>query len=203
MNPWTPTVLDDMRQKVIQTYEFVAFRTSVQLTKSTGGNNADTGVFLSNYEDSHEIDGNEYVPRLLLGAAPPPVTGKLDQEVQRIIIAQARTAIGGEDFVAALGPFYGARVELTSYPFRDGVLRSGNDFVWRSVALLKGIDRDTANNQIQLEITNSFGQLRQVRSLRTTQGSLKRLSATDTSFNRATDLSDSTVLQWGSDPGDD
>jgi hypothetical protein len=139
-----------------------------------------------------------YQPDLLGGLETPPKTGNVSQEIQRIVISQALGLYEDPaEFIIRLGnKFHNAKVRARILVEYFGELQ------WDSPAytgdgLIKSVSRETNSQNVIVEVTNSFGKLETVKSLRTTSGSIKRFKIGDTSFDKASIDVTQRMLEWG------
>jgi hypothetical protein len=151
-----------------------------------------------------------YEPELFKGMEPPPKTGNVSQEIQRIIISQP---LGREEdpaeFVVRLGNrYHGATIRIRSFVELENELLvdsiNGNPTpgdrktpVVFSDGIIKSISRSHANSEMIIEFTNSYGKLDSIKSLRTTEGSIKKFDVSDTSFNAASIDITQRLIEWG------
>jgi len=197
---WASAVETALQLNEKRLFLFVHLATSVQLQKSDLTNNTDLGVFLTDYYANHEIAGNEYVSDLFQEASMPAQTGLVNQQLHALTVAETLNNYTGQDFVSALGSDYQlANVTITAYcENASGTLLTGAaNVVFKTSGILAGITRDLRNKRVQVNVSGAWGQLKLNRELRTTVGSLKRISTTDSSFNRASALDENLSLQWG------
>jgi len=157
-------------------------------------------IHLSDYLEviEHPVDGYIYEPELIKSLDPPAKTGTITQEIQRILISQP---LGREDdsaeFINRLGnKYYAARMNIRTYLEINNQIYF-DEPVNASEGMLKSVSRNLSSNDVVLEFTNSYGKLDMVRALQTTEGSIKRFKADDTSFDKASTSISQRVLEWG------
>lgn len=163
--------------------------------------NVSPPIYLTDYHGDTRIARRRYIASLLKAVTPPPRTGTVTQEVQKIAVVEALNGFTAMDFMSTLGgAYHGAPVIVRTLVvgLNGELLTYESQVVTRSEGLLKGAVRDVQNSQVILEITNSYGQLDMIKELRTTRGSLARWAPNDTSFDQADAVDDNIVLEWGS-----
>jgi len=142
-----------------------------------------------------------WVSGLLSGVSTPAKSGNITQEVQTLSIGQGiGSQYGGAstDFLRLMGDgFHGARIIFSAYlqPV-DGSVVTSEPLV-RNSGIVKGLQRNVLQDEINLTFSNSFGKLDGLNELRTTPGSLKRRNKDDTSFDRAFKGLKRVTLNWG------
>lgn len=155
-----------------------------------------TPIYLTDYHGDITLFGNDYVSTVLKGVERPPRTGSVSQEVQKIAIAEVLNGFTSSDFISSLGAdYFGARVYARTLVEGSTLLTATGDWLWASDGVLKKVYRE--GTEVILEVMNGSEQLGLRRELRTTRGSLARLSTTDTSFNRADGVDNNIALEWG------
>ncbi len=155
-------------------------------------------LYLSDYVGEIVIDGKTYLPGILSGITRPPKTGKIGQEVQTLQFSEGLADFSSSDIISILGKkSSGATVIVKTYlEDSSGELHvEESDIIYSSEGILKKITR--TRNNVAVEFSNAYGKLDTLRELRTTRGSLDRLSTDDTSFDRADVVDDNITLDWG------
>lgn len=183
--PFHADTLAAIRQPGFEVYNFVDIE-------------VDTPIYLTDYHADVTIGGNLYVSSILTEVEPPPRTGAINQEIQKIAVAEVLNGFTSTDFISQLGAnYYNATVVIRSMVVgvSGALLTDADQVLTRNEGLLKQPYR--RENKVVLEITNTYGQLDMKKELRTTRGSLLRRSTTDTSFNKADAVTDNVALEWG------
>jgi len=158
-----------------------------------------TPLYFTDYHFDISVGGNSYISSVLKAVQSPPKSGNISQEVQTLSLSEGLAGYTSSDIVTALGTDYHAALVKSRVYLRDSggtLYTSAADTVFYSEGIIKGYSR--TRKEVLIEFSNAYGKLDTIRELRTTRGSLKRLSDTDTSFNRADAVSDNVTLEWGS-----
>ncbi len=159
-----------------------------------------TPIRLTDYHAEWEVDGNVYAVGEMASMAPPPRTGKVTQDVQTILVAEALSDFSANDFISRLGNYHGATVITRTFivGVSGQLLTGANQVFMRSEGIIHHVFRPKGAIEVAIRVSNSYGRINTIKELRTTKGSLKRHDSTSTAFDNADAVTDKIAQEWGS-----
>jgi hypothetical protein len=159
-----------------------------------------TPIRLTDYHDDFEVDGNTYTAGEFASMAPPPRSGKVTQDVQTILVAEALNSFTTSDFISRLGDYYGATVIARTFivGVSGALLTGAGQTFMRSEGIIHHVYRPRGAMEVAIDVSNSYGRINTIKELRTTRGSLSRIDNTSTAFDRADAVTDQVAVEWGS-----
>lgn len=188
-----PYILQALKSGDIHTYNFV----EIGLTEE--GFNP---IHITDYPEDITLSGITYNSALLKSVAPPPKSGELSQEIQRIEISNVMSELYGNrssDLIIALGnKWHGAPCIVKTYVWNQDTNQIIEDDPLNiSRGILKTAVRGASDDTVVLDIIGTFSQLGLIQELRTSPGSLRARNKEDTSFDRAGNELKDITLEWG------
>ena len=203
--PFSAAVLTELNKNFFQLYNFV----EIILTEP-GFDSLYLTDYYATIDSSHpnyvDLGSHDWISGSLEAITPPPKTGEVSQEVQRIAIAQGLgryyNTNHANDYLSLLGnQYHGAPCNLWGYVFDStNNLLIVSDPFYHSAGTLKSVSRSMDDSQVIIEMNNAFGKMDIVRDLRTSTGSIIRRAEEDTCFDRAYKNMSRETLNWGGKP---